>query len=267
MIQRFSGSMFLRETRADEEVEGPAGTLLYLHGLGESGLSFEGLLTAPELAAFRHLAPDLPGYGKSPWPAEANGLEELADAVGRWLPSETSEPVVAVGHSMGGVLALLLAERFPGLLRAIVNVEGNVCGDDCTFSSRIAAYPPAVLEERGLASLLDGIYRDGLDDAPLRTYFASMSLAHPPTLHRSAAELVEISDREEIAGRLADLDLPQIYLLGNPRGTGARSRSLLTAAGIPWRAIPDAGHWPFLDQPDLFLAFFGTALSDLLAAG
>lgn len=42
-------------------------------------------------------------------------------------------------------------------------------------------------------------------------------------------------------------------MLGNPRGTGELSRSMLTASGVEWRAIEDAGHWLFIDLPKMFI--------------
>jgi pimeloyl-ACP methyl ester carboxylesterase len=58
---RFEHGMYIREAGH----ESPRVTVLYVHGLGESGLCFEGLLGDPRLRRWRHLAPDLPGYGKS----------------------------------------------------------------------------------------------------------------------------------------------------------------------------------------------------------
>jgi len=42
-------------------------------------------------------------------------------------------------------------------------------------------------------------------------------------------------------------------MLGNPRGTGELPRSLLTASGVEWRAIEDAGHWLFIDKPKMLI--------------
>ncbi|MCB1055773.1 MAG: alpha/beta hydrolase [Acidobacteria bacterium] len=255
--QRFDRGVHLRSAGTGER-----GTLLLIHGLGESGLAFEGLLRSPRLAPWKMLAPDLPGYGKSPWGAKTLSLEEVALAVGRWFAARPEGAVVVVGHSMGGVVGTLFCERFASEVRGLVNVEGNVSPGDCIFSSRIAAHPADTFETAALPGLLDSVYRAGLDDRPMRTYFASMSLADARQLHRHSVELTEISGTETLARHQAALGVPSIYLLGDPRGTGERSRALLEEAGVRWRAIPDAGHWVFLDQPELFedelLAFLDT---------
>lgn len=245
--QRFDRGVHLRSAGTGER-----GTLLLIHGLGESGLAFEGLLRSPRLAPWRMLVPDLPGYGKSPWGNKTISLEEVSVAVGRWFAGRPEGAVVVVGHSMGGVVGTMFCERFASEVRGLVNVEGNVSSADCIFSRRMADQPADTFATQALPELLDSVYRAGLEDPPQRSYFASMTLCDPRQLHRHSVELVEISATETLARRQAALDVPGIYLLGDPRGTGAHSRSLLDEAGVPWRAIPDAGHWVYLDQPELF---------------
>jgi len=71
---RFEHGLYVREREA-HQAQPPAGALLYIHGLGESGLCFEPLLASPRLATWRQLTIDLPGYGKSPWRDARPGLE------------------------------------------------------------------------------------------------------------------------------------------------------------------------------------------------
>jgi pimeloyl-ACP methyl ester carboxylesterase len=242
--------MFLRHRRAPNPARG---SILYIHGLGESGLGFEDLIQDPRLDRWHHLVPDLPGYGRSAWTAAPLGLEDQADLLGRWLETRGDGPVVVVGHSMGGVVGLRLCERFPRAVRAFFNVEGNVSSHDCGFSRKVGGHSLEGLVAGGLDSILEGIYHAGREDLPLRGYYASMRLCDPRLLHRNSLELVALSTEEQLAARQAALSIPHAYVLGSPRGTGAHSQALLTAAGVPWNAIEDAGHWPFLDQSDAFL--------------
>jgi pimeloyl-ACP methyl ester carboxylesterase len=95
----------------------------------------------------------------------------------------------------------------------------------------------------------------------LRAYGASVQICDPRALHRNSEELVRESTHEQMAIRLAALQLPHLYLYGSPRGTGHHSRALLRQAGLELRKISPAGHWPFLDQRTAFiealLAFCG----------
>ncbi len=87
--------------------------ILLLHGFGGSAWNFAEL--APLLDGHRLVVPDLPGQGGSA-PLPAPSLAGFADAVAGLLDG----PAVVVGHSMGGVVALRLAERHPGLVSGLV---------------------------------------------------------------------------------------------------------------------------------------------------
>ena len=61
--------------------------IVYLHGLGEAGGIFDAACSQPSLRrpAYTHVVPDLPGYGRSSWPAVPVGLGELAEQLAAWL--------------------------------------------------------------------------------------------------------------------------------------------------------------------------------------
>ncbi len=250
----FEHGMYLRELAMDN----PRGTILYIHGLGESGLCLEQLIADPRLRCWHHLAPDLPGYGKSPWPAAPLTLAEHADALAAWVISRGDGPLVVFGHSMGGVIGLLLCERWPlgagdERLRGFLNVEGNISIDDCGFSSKAAGETAEDFLAHGMERLLATLYDDGVSDPALRTYYPSVRICDPRAYHLNSTELVALSRAEVLAPRLAALEVPRIYLLGRPHGTGEDSQKLLDAASVEWRAVEGAGHWPFLDQQDDFV--------------
>lgn len=246
---RLEGDLYVRESSGSSP---PRGTIVWIHGLGESGLTFEGLLAAPRLAPWRQLAVDLPGYGKTPWSGEPHGIEELAALVAEWICA-APEPVVLAGHSMGGVIGISACERLGDRVRGFLNVEGNVSFDDCGFSGRAARYTLDEFLAGGFHRILGELYRDGLEDEALATYYPSMRICDPRAYHLNSGELVELSRAEGLAGRMAVLGAASLYVLGDPRGTGAHSRRLLDRAGVVWRAVDNAGHWPFLDQPAVFL--------------
>ena len=253
----------MREMRPVHSVErgvfvrtyGPAGkspALLWIHGLGESGLCFERIVGHPRLKHLRHLVPDLPGYGRSAWPESPIALEAVADQVGLWLSEKGEAPVVLVGHSMGGYVGQILAEKHPELLAAFVNVEGNISGDDCTVSAQAAAQPLDAFASEGFDRMTDSVFRAGLSDTALRGAYASLRLCDPRTFHSNADELVAASREETLASRLAGLRMPVLYIAGQPGGAAKRSLDLLTEAHIQTVTIRHSGHWPFIDQPDLF---------------
>jgi pimeloyl-ACP methyl ester carboxylesterase len=78
--------------------------LVWVHGLGESGRCFDQIAAHPHLWPYRHVLVDLPGYGRSPWPASSHTIEQTADELAAWLGAR-DENAVLIGHSLGGVIA------------------------------------------------------------------------------------------------------------------------------------------------------------------
>jgi pimeloyl-ACP methyl ester carboxylesterase len=220
--------------------------------LGDCGRSFEGLAASPHLARFRILAPDLPGYGESIRPVIPTSLEELSGKVATVLEESDIAPVVLLGHSMGGTVVQLLAERNPHLVRALVNVEGNVCLNDCAVSGPVAASSLTSFAGSGFEELLGQVQRAGAEDPGMVRYGESLRLADPATIHRHASELVSLSRPADLAIRLAALPLPTLYIAGSPGGIGPRSLGLLHGAGVNLKILSPAGHCPHLDLPEQF---------------
>lgn len=239
--------MFIREFIAKEAEF----NILYIHGLGESGLCFLEFINK-NLKTMSHFVVDLPGYGKSSWQKQPLTMEEHADNIANWLQSRKIENVVVCGHSMGGVVGLILCEKYPGLMKYFANVEGNISIEDCGFSKKMSSYTCADFIDHGFERIISNVYKNGLKDKPLQIYYPSLRFCDLRALHLNAVELVEVSKADTLAERQGNLKMPNIYILGSPRGTGEYSQQLLTTAGVAWRPVKDAGHWAFIDQPGQF---------------
>jgi pimeloyl-ACP methyl ester carboxylesterase len=100
-------------------VGGSGPPLVCVHGLAVSSRYFVPL--AQRLAArHRVVVPDLPGYGKSPTPPEALGIEALADALTAWLDLLDVERAPLVANSLGCQVAVDLGVRRPDRVSALV---------------------------------------------------------------------------------------------------------------------------------------------------
>lgn len=87
-------------------------TLLCLHGWGGSRESFTELRAALEGANIRILTPDLPGFGEEPEPPHAWTVDDYADWVENYIKKQgATDPLLLLGHSHGGRIALKLAVR------------------------------------------------------------------------------------------------------------------------------------------------------------
>ena len=118
-------------------------TLVFLHGFGESLLSWRALLDQ-FTGRYRVLAVDLPGFGVSGSP----GFGYDYPSYQRWLDSVvlryTHGPLVVVGHSMGGELAVGLALNHPDRVVAAVLLAPAGAGINPVLSDTTSLASPAV---------------------------------------------------------------------------------------------------------------------------
>ncbi len=100
-------------------VAGEGEPLVLVHGLG--GAAANWLALAPlVLPGRRVLVPELPGHGGSSALPAAPSLNAYADRLGLLLDREDVAAAAVVGHSLGGAIALRLAVRRPGTVKALV---------------------------------------------------------------------------------------------------------------------------------------------------
>ncbi len=85
-----------------------------LHGWGRDHRDFDRCL-----AGLNAVSIDLPGFGASPAPPQPGGAALYADLISPILDS-CEPPVVLVGHSFGGRVAVHLAERRPAAVGGLV---------------------------------------------------------------------------------------------------------------------------------------------------
>ena len=110
------GTAFVRV--AGEPSEQPP--LLLLHGLGATGAlnwasCFEPLSRSAQVIAIDHR-----GHGRGPRVGNRFRLADCADDAAAVLRTLSTGPAIAVGYSMGGPIAQLLARRHPDLVAGLV---------------------------------------------------------------------------------------------------------------------------------------------------
>lgn len=97
--------------------------LVLLHGGSLNAHSWDSMLLLHDIPA---LALDLPGHGRSAWFDEPLYLpEDVAAAVAPVIAALAPRAAAVAGHSLGGLTALVLASRWPELVRRLVLVDAT----------------------------------------------------------------------------------------------------------------------------------------------
>lgn len=122
-------------------------TAILLHGIGSSTAMWAN--TASKLPAHtRVIALDLLGFGKSPKPAwNTYSARTQADSIATTLFTlRITGPVILVGHSLGALVAIEFARRYPVMTRELILVSPPLYEIDREPRSAIAYHPRKMLQ-------------------------------------------------------------------------------------------------------------------------
>lgn len=236
----------------------PTATPLYLHGVptnSDDWLEF--------LARTGGLAPDLPGFGRSGKPGSLQyTIEEYEGFLERFLEQLGVERVSLVMHDWGAV-GLAFAQRHPERVERLVliNAVPFIPGYEWHRMARIWRTPL-------LGELAMGItYRRTLRQAskevnvtpgPMAEAWLDSVMDHfDQGTQRAILRLYRSASSEELAAageELGSLAMPALVIWGMqdpfiPLRFGQAYASILPDAEL--LELPDAGHIPWLDRPDV----------------
>jgi pimeloyl-ACP methyl ester carboxylesterase len=227
---------------------GDGKTIFYLHGLGSSRNDFAQALRASGLNGCSLFAFDFPGCGNSRYPDSIGfGIDDLAEIAYMIVRRLSAGKVVLVGHSMGGLVALLLAERYPDIVSALINVEGNLTPGDCFFSRTVVGYGPGGFTDEAFREFIR--YLSQSDKRGIREYARTLQKSADRKAYADySLSLVTCCDNGNLLDRFISLKVQKLFMHGSQN----RSLSYLPAlvnSGCPVREVPGSSHFPAYDNP------------------
>lgn len=261
--------------------------VLFIHGGPNAGTTWAPLVAG--LTGRRSLALDRPGCGLSdrlpPEALEPGRLEPAMADVGVAVIEQLAEgPVDLVASSFGGACALWLARRRPDLVRRLV-LEGApaIDGMRAAMNIRMLAAGPIgrfIARQRARRGVLRMTFRQlghrrlvdsGWPTGPDLEWGLSM-MNDTPTM---ASEVKLIQTGATWRGfkpgwlfdpaALSSLATPTLWLWGehDPFGSEALGRGWASAMRLAtFEVQPDAGHLPWMDDPERHARRIETFLSE-----
>jgi pimeloyl-ACP methyl ester carboxylesterase len=247
------------------DISGTGPARVYLHGLARSSIgALAHIATHPALTGRRSLLVDLLGFGFSDRP-EAFGyrVEDHAATIITLLDGLGLRRCELIGHSMGGVVAILVASERPDLVSAVVVAEANLDPGGGVLSAAISAQTEDEYVTRGYGQDVERVAGqaretpDGL--API--ILGMLRAAAPYAIHRGARSLAE-GTSPSARQRLRDLSMPRAFLVGERTPPSVENPPFddLAAAGVRRIVVPNTGHPMMFQQPDGFARVIAEAL-------
>jgi len=122
--------------------EAGSGTpLIFIHGFGASIYSWRKNL-GPLSKHYRVCAPDLPGFGYSDKPLEADySIDAYADFIVQFMDKLQINKAVLVGHSLGGGIALLTGLKYPSRVDSLILLDAEAYPITPPLMLRVAELP------------------------------------------------------------------------------------------------------------------------------
>jgi len=240
---------------------------LLIHGWSSSWYAMSPL-TGLLSQRFSAIAIDLPGYGESPPLPKRVTIPAYVDLLADFIEEMTDGPVVLVGHSMGGMISLTLALRYPVLVERMVLIAPTISGHLSRYINLVVS-PVTLLERFGLGSLIVSTVehlmvgvtdrlmrpasfaeRTGITDRDHKRLQADV---RRPGQGRARAECFFAMRENDLRGRLGQIEVPSLVLWGAEDNTVPLRDAGVVADEWPeadLRIIPKAGHWPHFERPD-----------------
>lgn len=240
------------------------GPIVLLHCYGCSLRWWDRL--APLLATERRVvAVDLIGFGGSEKPQAGYAIPEQAAAVAEALSRLGVEAATVVGHSMGGDVAIALAERASQLVDrvAVLGTPSDTDQASLPFLARLTYVP--VLGEALWRVRTDGMIRQGYESAfapgfdlegafddPDQVIADNLAMTYT-SYEKAHAAAQDFTDAAANAARITAVAVPFLAVLGAEDeivDTPAAESSYAAVPGAQVRVLDGVGHSPNLEAPE-----------------
>ena len=231
---------------AGDSAAAPA--ILLIHGSGVSAGSWvnqlRGLLTA-----FRVAAIDLPGHGKSD-PIPRASVEEYAETVAKFLEALGSGPVLVVGHSLGGAIAIALAAQRPHAVTGLVLLAScaKLPWVDSSWG-RLLPYVPGPLWKTFFISTAQKLlFARGVPGHAVSLGMQELRSCRAETILKD----LQAAKAMDLTQQATGLDVPTLILCGSqdrltPPALSADLKGLIPGSRLS--LIEEAGHMLLLEVP------------------
>lgn len=239
--------------------EGQGQPVVFLHGSGPGASGYSNFkMNYPQLAAagYRCIVPDLPGYGRSDKPEDAQYINDYFIAtLHAFVAALDLGPVTLLGNSLGGAIALGYTLAYPDeVSRLILMAPGGVEEREAYFEMEgikrmMALFAQGPLDHDSMRKLLGFQLFDAtqVSDAVVNERVAVCALQ--PSTVLSTMRVPNYTER------LGEIKCPTLAFWGMNDQFNPLSGAQKVAAGIAdckMVLVNQCGHWVMVEHQDFF---------------
>ncbi|PHS68885.1 MAG: pimeloyl-[acyl-carrier protein] methyl ester esterase [Methylophaga sp.] len=236
------------------KVTGQGPDLVMLHGWSMNSAVWHDMADALSHNYTLHLV-DLPGHGQSHWQENALELDVLIDNLAKQLP----ETAYWLGWSLGGLISIAFAQRFPQRVNKLVLIAATPCfvrQDDWSDAMDVAIFKQFAdsLNDNQAATLQRFLLLQARGSEhsreTLRQLGEQLAIENPPKAQALQAGLTLLIETD-MRTQFSELDCPIKMILGDrdtliPKDMLSAAKQLQAEVDIS--LLSGAGHAPFIAQ-------------------
>lgn len=240
--------------------EGEGDVILLLHGWGSNITLFDGIIKTLS-PNHRVIAPDMPGFGKTPEPQSAWSVDDYVDFIIKFIDSLGLGKFSVLVHSFGGRVLFKLNARasLPYVINKVVLIDSAGIMPRKTLRQKISLKMYKAARRIMSTKALRFLYPDAVENMRKKRGSSDYNNA-TPIMRQTLVKVVN----EDLKPLVSKIDCPALIIWGDmdtatPIEDARQMESLIPDAGLV--VCEGAGHYSFLEQPakvhGALKAFFG----------
>lgn len=244
-------------------VYGQGDPVVLLHGFPLDGQIWQNV-AAGLSAQYKVIVPDLPGAGMSSFEGDEMSIDEMAGAVKAILDTEHIDRAIVCGHSMGGYVALALADRDIEMIAGLGLIHSSSAAD--TDEKKEQRWKAIELFRKGgkdpfIRQMVPGLF------SPVNKDRLSLQISDLATRSLSTPEKSMIAfytamiNRPDRSGTLKNGNFPVLWAMGEddtimPINTLMQQTSYANVNFV--EVIAQCGHMAMIENPSLLISHIMT---------
>ena len=236
------------------QLQGEGKAVVLLHGFCESKHVWHNIV-ADLSKIFKVISIDLPGFGESELCSDKPSIENFARSVQDVLIHLQVESSVLIGHSMGGYVALALAELFPSNIQGLILFHSSATADNEEKKDKRNKSIEFVKNQGSdsfVQMLLPTLFKEDnktVFASELAQLIAQGSIILPQAIIDALTAMRDRKDRTEI---LKNVEFPVLYIIGKfdaaiPLQTSLEQCHLAKDSQAYF--LSESGHMGMIEEP------------------
>jgi pimeloyl-ACP methyl ester carboxylesterase len=228
--------------------------VVLLHGFCENKDIWD-TFSVPLSEAFQVITPDMPGFGGSQHNTNFASVEAMANEVSALLQQLQIGKCVLIGHSLGGYVALALAEKHPEIVAGLALFHSTAY-PDTEEKKQTRTKTADFIDKNGIPAFIENFvpplfFKDRHEE--LKEY---MELTRKITLQAPKATAVAVTkamrDRPDRTHVLREATYPVLFIAGKDDGAvsflSAKEQFFLPKHSQV-QALAETGHMGMFERP------------------